>query len=460
MAKYSINLESLFEKTTEIHSFLGDYRLHTKTQEQNDDLLYVRRRMNNIRRRFSILIDKVSENQLDDSLRFFIYERSAKEFDYYYRKINPFFRVTDPDDMYNSIIAQKDYIEYFETFIREFTQEVLTYEKSNREKLIKSVEMEEIYSKTKYISDEITKEFEKLSFFTSKIKEQQQRIDELEENYRKALHKFSFEEEAFKNKMSLVDKSFSLANDFIKKSNVAQQFLSEIDVSYNSINTKVNELDTTVQYIESSLEEKNIEINTIISQANSALGSATTVSLGGHFKEQYEKSQKGAWWWAAIGAAFLIGAIILCITTVFPSAAVMDSKSTPNNFELHYIISRLLISPLFLVGAWFCANQYVKQKNIIEDYAYKKVLSLSLLSIKAEIEKTNKDNAAEFIRAVQKEIMKSPLDSLDRKHFNKEMKLLKMVHSEAIKNIIANVSGVTKKKNAKEAESKESTIPL
>ncbi|EXU77299.1 hypothetical protein [Erwinia mallotivora] len=189
----------------------------------------------------------------------------------------------------------------------------------------------------------------------------------------------------------------------------------------------------------------------MISKANDALGNASTIKLGGHFKDQYEKSKKGAIIWALIGGAFLLGAIIECLLAVF----LTDSLPNINDGNLHYLISRLLIAPLFLIGTWFCANQYVKQKNIIEDYAYKKVLSLSLLSIKDEIEKTGADNTTEFIRAVQNEIMKSPLESLNKKHYNNEVKMLKGIHVHAMNSMISKLDGKNKKKHKnKDADAK------
>jgi hypothetical protein len=248
--------------------------------------------------------------------------------------------------------------------------------------------------------------------------------------------------DAYKEKISIVDVAYEKVEDFTKKissyDNASDKFKAELlklDSSYNGLSEKLSSLDETL-----SVKQQKLDI--ILSQAESVLGKASTAALGQFFKEQYEHSKQFLWVWPLMGFAFLSGAILICIITVFPGLIdIVPSKdNVPSIDETAFIISRLVVSPLFLVGAWFCATQYVKRKNIIEDYGYKKVLSLSLLSFKAEIEKTGVQNTTEFIRAVQNELIKSPLDSLDRKHLKRESDFLKNLQSEVMSGMLKNVS--------------------
>ena len=68
--------------------------------------------------------------------------------------------------------------------------------------------------------------------------------------------------------------------------------------------------------------------------------------------------------------------------------------------------------PFTITGSIFCANQYIKQKNIIEDYAYKTVLAKSIIAFSEEL-RTNDNNTSdyykEYISTILKEIHQDPL---------------------------------------------------
>ena len=63
--------------------------------------------------------------------------------------------------------------------------------------------------------------------------------------------------------------------------------------------------------------------------------------------------------------------------------------------------------PLTLTGAMFCARQYVKQKNLIEDYAYKTVLTKSIVAFSEEFK--GKAQYSQYIETVLREIHQDPL---------------------------------------------------
>ena len=72
---------------------------------------------------------------------------------------------------------------------------------------------------------------------------------------------------------------------------------------------------------------------------------------------------------------------------------------------------------ILIAAAWFCAGQYVKQRNIAEDYAYKAALAKSMVGFSEQLS-TESDKGAEysyFIRSVLSEMLNDPL----RKHSQK-----------------------------------------
>ncbi|UOU99855.1 hypothetical protein MUU74_07855 [Chryseobacterium daecheongense] len=62
-----------------------------------------------------------------------------------------------------------------------------------------------------------------------------------------------------------------------------------------------------------------------------------------------------------------------------------------------------------ITGATFCAKQYTKQSNIAEDYAYKAVLSKSIIAFTEEIKKRDDKKVAEYLEKVLSEIHQDPL---------------------------------------------------
>ena len=75
-------------------------------------------------------------------------------------------------------------------------------------------------------------------------------------------------------------------------------------------------------------------------------------------------------------------------------------------------MGRIALLPFPIAGAIFCANQFVKQKNIIEDYAYKMVLSKAIVGFSEQIKKHGADDGQEYIhyiKTVLEEIHKDPL---------------------------------------------------
>lgn len=78
---------------------------------------------------------------------------------------------------------------------------------------------------------------------------------------------------------------------------------------------------------------------------------------------------------------------------------------------LQSVLGRLALIPVLMAAAWFCASQFVKQKNLTEDYAYKSVLTKSLVGFADQLS-TDTDKGKEYsdyIRTVLAEIHRDPL---------------------------------------------------
>lgn len=191
------------------------------------------------------------------------------------------------------------------------------------------------------------------------------------------------------------------------------------------------------------LDSKLTEADDLINQANTVLNLSGTVSLGKFYDDQYESSKGSVKGWLISSGILLLLAVLVCMWALIG----YDSSR-----ELIYIFSRLSVVPLLLGGLWFCATQYIKQKHIIEDYAYKRVLALSMVSFRNEIKNSSPNGVDSFVTAVLQELHKPPLDSLERKNLNEEVKLLKGVQTEMLKEMLEAMKTSVKSKTKPEAE--------
>lgn len=137
------------------------------------------------------------------------------------------------------------------------------------------------------------------------------------------------------------------------------------------------------------------EASKLIEQARSALGYRTAQGISAAFIERYnEDKKKKAWWWLVGAGFFVAGAISIGVwlLSIEVNVAAMISRTTT-----------MLAA---ISGAWFCAAQYVKHKNTMEDYGYKVVLSQSMVAFLDQLEG---EERKQYLTMVLTEIHKDPL---------------------------------------------------
>ncbi|WP_353215650.1 hypothetical protein [Salinisphaera hydrothermalis] len=248
-------------------------------------------------------------------------------------------------------------------------------------------------------------------------------LEEIEKN---SLHKkeridqqISSAQDQLQNFSEERDKFFELRNEAESNRKTVESFFNEIDARQAQLSQQQK---STESYLETlkSYEERNDKyleiVQKIIADAESALQLSGEVSLGRHFSEYFESSKKGLWRWLVGGAAFLIAAIGLGIWSIVWSA---------HNGPITELVVRISLIPLTLLGAVFCATQYVKQKRLIEDYGHKKVLALSITSFRNQFEGTEySDEGKAFLAHLLDQIYAHPLREkigadLERKQMRK-----------------------------------------
>ncbi|MEZ7507011.1 hypothetical protein [Flavobacterium sp. Arc2] len=260
---------------------------------------------------------------------------------------------------------------------------------------------------------------EKLEAITKKFEELEEKIEEVEE---------------VKTEIVLnSDKLESINENLIKVNGSAETYLEEIKESLSEVknneklisafaqkiqerDNRLGELQQLTEENKQKLKEYNVErlkileeADNLIESAKTALNYKTAEGISASFQIQHTDAKK--WQYSR---TWIIGASLFILVAI--GLGVWITLDTTN--KLHLIIGRIALIPLPIIAAIFCANQYVKQKNLIEDYAYKMVLAKSIVGFSEQLKKDASVDKGEYIHYMKvalEEIHKDPLRKRDQK---------------------------------------------
>lgn len=323
-----------------------------------------------------------------------------------------------------------NYISHFESLkilirsfnIRGTSERQIEFESEISEVIKIKLALQEELKSVKDIKLEIEKDNESIN---EKIETSNEKLEEIEEELESIIAK--------KEELTKQTESIKSYNDELTLSKEkADKNLEEIVDSLNesksneklisSFANKVHERDKRLSELEFLIEENNkkliaydIERKKILSEseiliesAKKALNYKTAEGISASFQVQYEKADNewtfGSW---------IAGAILCLLGTV--GLGIWILQTIPDDLIL--LIARISLLPLPIIGAIFCANQYTKQKNIIEDYAYKMVLAKSIVGFSEQLKKNGTENNEEYIHYIKtalEEIHKDPLRSRNK----------------------------------------------
>ncbi|MBA5248751.1 MAG: hypothetical protein FE834_04345 [Gammaproteobacteria bacterium] len=215
------------------------------------------------------------------------------------------------------------------------------------------------------------------------------------------------------------DNHKELIDSFVKKIVNREQELENQTGSTKTFNEKLEEF---------TAERKDLltEATRLIEEAKTALGYKKAENISSAFKTQLEERDDGNKW--LIGASiFILIAIILTVMFIF------INQST----DLNTTLARISIISLPFAGAWFCAGQYTKLKNIAEDYAYKTMLAQSIIGFSEQLKSDDKDDTSyqDYMKKMLDEIHQHPLKNHKKQEtINPYKKLLDSVKDLIPKN--------------------------
>lgn len=272
------------------------------------------------------------------------------------------------------------------------------------------VDIKGIKENAEATKDSITKKKEEIDEQFSSIEEEIENIEEVKneiiqnsdklKNINSSLEKIK--EDADENLESIVESYNSVMSN--------EKVIDNFALKVQERDKRLGELQQITEENKKKLSDYEVERNKILDEANKLIESAKTAlnyktaeGISASFQEQHSNAKdwhlKG--WW-------IIGALLFIGIAISLGVWILIGQTD----KIHIIIGRIALIPLPIVGAIFCANQYVKQKNIIEDYAYKMVLAKSIVGFSEQLKKDLSEDKGEYVHYMKvalEEIHKDPL---------------------------------------------------
>lgn len=181
-------------------------------------------------------------------------------------------------------------------------------------------------------------------------------------------------------------------------------------LSITTFSENVDDYKKRIEDLEKTAKEiiaKETTINNLISQAEKALNLKSAEGISAAFSTQYSKERNLHWW--------IVGSVCFIILAMCLTVWIIGGWHIKEPNSISSIVGRIVAVGISITGATFCAKQYTKQSNIAEDYAYKAVLSKSIIAFTEEIKKRDDSKVASYLEKVLSEIHQDPLRKRDVK---------------------------------------------
>ncbi|MDD9811707.1 MAG: alanine-zipper protein [Gammaproteobacteria bacterium] len=207
---------------------------------------------------------------------------------------------------------------------------------------------------------------------------------------------------------ALADESRSKAENASSGANDAQNKADAASAVANDAQSKVDTANARVDEVIRKTDELNERTNEVLGNAESALdmtekalSNAAAVGVSGAIHERYEEEKKKGkinlcWLAAAAGTAG--------VAVWIGHLTIAGQEQT----TIGAVVARIAMMSVAISAAWFCASQYVRYRNTLDDYGYKSVLAMSIIAFLDQF-KENPKERENYLSMVLGEIHRDPL---------------------------------------------------
>lgn len=286
--------------------------------------------------------------------------------------------------------------------------------------------------------DELTKQAEHLTQILEKVRGQEKTINGISSLVSEQAEKISNKEKAITTSLeqskatqeqlktlkedletvakeirTLNSTSSNLKDETIAYRDEVKDFAEDISEYQEQINKQNIQFEVFKKTLDKNTTEQKqylSEARKLIEDSKLALSYTTSVGLSSSFDAQC-KEIKGwksfkLWSWLVAAAIGVIGVICIGVWLIYGNHHANDGNVTSMWLQ---IIGKISMIPLLVTTIVFCANQYGKQKNLLEDYSYKLALAKSMVAFSEELREKDSERYKEYLSTVLNEILKDPL---------------------------------------------------
>jgi len=269
---------------------------------------------------------------------------------------------------------------------------------------IKTKETESLFSEIESITEETNNKSQLLQTRISELEgaiesipEKLAEISEKDESADDLIASISNTEATSKEILSQIKDAGSVIENFAKK-------ISQREIEIEKQTEKTAFYEEHLSNYQKQHEKLIQKAESLIEQSRQALGYATAEGLSAAFQEHHNTTKND---WAAKGWVCSAGTFLLLAIGI----GIWVASGSNGESSLPLIIGRITLIPLCVAGSWFSSTQFIKLKNLAEDYAYKSVLAKSLIGFSEQIRQSGEDPSAHttYLQQVLSEIHKDPL---------------------------------------------------
>lgn len=329
---------------------------------------------------------------------------------------NIFGYLDTPNNLYPHVDGLKKILRSYN--VRCLSENLIQFEQEIDDVRKIKLELQELFSESKAIKEDIVETSEEIEGIQNETQDSlnlaKSKFEEIEtqlESFKEKTGEQSELNEQLDTIKTEAEEYLGEILEFKTESEANKKLIDAFATKVQERETKLVELEERTSKNIESLKQYEEERKLVLQQANQLIESAkqalnykTAEGLSDAFYTQHTDAKK--WWkltlWV-VGASFsLVGTLCLGIWIM-------------NNIDEKWfmIMGRVLLLPIPIAGAVFCANQYTKQKNIIEDYAYKLTIAKAIVGFSEQLKKNgNQEDQKEYTDYIQKaltEIHKDPL---------------------------------------------------
>lgn len=319
----------------------------------------------------------------------------------------------DPDDLIKhidslkvtlrpfKIIDTKDLLLELETGVSELNHKKLTLEQELKDVFIlkNSIEKElKEYSNKKNeivnLVSNIELEYNKLRKGNSNLSSQIEIANKSVDSTKNLIEKSKNATKEIEDLLKQAQESYANFVNLSRELGANFQTMDVIEKRYNDFELLMSQNNKDI----TALKEKARQT---IDNALVALGYRTAQGLSASFQTQITKIEKSLFW------LWLVGSGIFLLSTVGVGIWILNTETA----TMISIIGRLAITPFTIAGAIFCANQYIRTKNLLDDYSYKLVIAQSIVGFSEQLKDstTSSDEYKDYIRLALEQIHQDPL---------------------------------------------------